>query len=108
MLTKIAVIALIAIIVASIGAYAYLNLPKQENTQPAPTTYTVTIQSSPNGTTTPSAGTYNYSKSSTVALIATPNDGYKFDYWLIDGAVNATNPLSMIITSNVEINPVFT
>ena len=32
---KIAVIALIAIIVAAIGAYAYLNMPKQENPQPS-------------------------------------------------------------------------
>ena len=72
---KIAVIALIAIIVAAIGAYAYLNMPKQENTQPAPTTYTVTIQSSPNGTTTPASGTYNYTSGSISDTHRNPKHG---------------------------------
>ena len=106
--TKIAVPILIIIIAFSIGAYAYLSMPKQENTQPNPTTYTVTIQSSPNGTTTPAAGTYNYTSDSSVTVAAVPNSGYKFDYWLIDEAVNETNPLTKIITSDLAINPVFT
>ena len=104
---KIAVIALIVIIVSSVGAYAYISMPKQENTQPS-TTYTVTVQSSVNGTTTPTPGTYNYTSGSSVTFAAVPNTGYKFDYWLIDGAVNETNPLTIIITSDFAINPVFT
>lgn len=106
---KVAVAALVIIIIAAIGAYAYLNQPPQQNNSPPATvSYTVTIGSSANGTTAPSPGTYNYTSESTIAFAATPNDGYKFDYWLINGEANTTNPLTSKITSSFDISPVFT
>jgi len=73
-----------------------------------PPAYTVTIQSSVNGTTSPPSGTLVYSSGSTMVLTATPNSGYKFDYWLINGQQNLANPASVNITSNVNVTPVFT
>jgi len=103
---KIALLALITIIIVAIGAYAYLNMPKQE---PQPSTeYTVTIQSSSNGTTDPSSGTYNQTSGSSVTFTATPDSGYVFGHWLIDGVADTTNPVTKTITSNLTISPIFT
>jgi len=74
---------------------------------PPPTTYTITIQSSPNGTTTPTAGTYNYAAGSSATLNATPNPGYRFDYWRVNGVANTTNPIAIAINSDFAIIPVF-
>jgi tungstate transport system substrate-binding protein len=110
--TTIALIALVTIIVASVGGYTYLNMPKQEKAQPSPTIYYVAIESSMNGTTTPASGTYNYTEGSSVTFTAMPNSGYRFDYWrfdywLIGGINDTTNPVTKTITSNFTINPVF-
>ncbi len=74
---------------------------------PPPTSFTVTILSSPNGTTLPTAGTYNYTAGSSVTFNANPNAGYRFDYWLANGVTNTTNPTSIPIASNIFIEPVF-
>ncbi len=98
-----AIIALLAlvIIITAVGTYAYLNIPKQE------TKYFIIIQSSQNGTTTPSSGVQIYVSGSLATFTATPNSGYKFDHWLIDGVVDTTNPLTKTITSNFTISPIF-
>lgn len=75
---------------------------------PLPTTYTVTVQSSPNGTTTPVPGTYNQTSGGSLTFTGTPNAGYKFNYWLVNGVTNATNPMTLTVASNVAVNPVFT
>ena len=69
--------------------------------------YTLTMQSSPNGTTTPSSGTYTYSSGVSVPLVATPNLGYRFDYWIINGVSNPLNQTSISITENTNVTPVF-
>lgn len=104
---KIALLALITIIVVAVGAYTYLNMPKQEP-QPSSTEYVVTIQSSSNGTTDPSPGTYNQTSGSSVTFTGIPNSGYIFDHWLIDGVADTTNPVTETITSNLTISPIFT
>jgi tungstate transport system substrate-binding protein len=76
--------------------------------QPTTTTYTVTVQSSPNGTTTPSPGTHSYASGGSVTFAGVPNDGYKFDYWVIDGVVDNANPTTKTITADMTVTPVFT
>jgi tungstate transport system substrate-binding protein len=100
--SKIALIALVMIIIASGAAFAFLNMPKQE------TKYFIIIQSSPNGITTPSSGIQIYVSGSLATFTATPNSGYKFDHWLIDGVNDTANPVTKTITSNFTIFPIFT
>jgi len=106
-LAKVYWIAIVAIIVIAGIVGAYYLMPKQEPNPPA-TTYTVIIQSSTNGTTTPTSGTYNYTSGSSVTFTATPKTGYKFDHWLVDGVASTTNPMTKTITSGLTINPIFT
>jgi tungstate transport system substrate-binding protein len=108
-ITKIAVTALIIIVIISIGAYAYLNQPAQQsNPTPETVEYTVTIQSSLNGTSVPSAGAHDYAANSSVVFAGIPNSGYKFDYWVIDGAVVTENPTTKTVTVNMTVAPFFT
>jgi tungstate transport system substrate-binding protein len=44
---------------------------------------------------------------SSVTFTATPNTGNLFDYWIVDGVTNTTNPLTKTITSDFTISPVF-
>lgn len=73
-----------------------------------PVTYSVTIQASPNGVTTPTAGTYTYTEGTSVAFTALPNTGYQFDHWTVNGVTVATNPMVRIVNSDLSIIPFFT
>jgi tungstate transport system substrate-binding protein len=100
--SKIALIALVMVIIAFVSAYAYLNMSKQV------TKYFVIIESSSNGTTTPSSGIYAYVSGSSATFTATPSSGYKFDHWVIDGVNDTTNPVTKTMTSNFTVYPIFT
>ena len=41
--------------------------------------------------TSPQPGTYSYPEGTTYTLIATPNSGFEFQYWLISGSYTSTN-----------------
>jgi hypothetical protein len=75
---------------------------------PPPTTYIVTLQSSSNGTTSPTSGSYNHTSGSSVTFTGTPKTGYKFDYWIVNGVTNANNPMTLTITSDTAVIPVLT
>ncbi len=45
----------------------------------------VVVLASVGGTTTPKAGSYALADASQLKLTATPNNGFKFDYWVIGG-----------------------
>ena len=79
----------------------------QSSQQPPETNFTVTIQSSPNGTTTPASGTHSYPSGTSVTFAATPNSGNKFDQWLVNGTPNTANPMTLTVESNLTIIPVF-
>jgi hypothetical protein len=60
------------------------------NTPPSPVpspqeVATVVVAASVGGTTNPVAGTYKYNYGETITLEATPNSGFKFLYWTIQG-----------------------
>jgi len=47
--------------------------------------YTLTVSASEGGTTEPTTGTHQYKAGTEVDLTATPNEGYRFYKWTIDG-----------------------
>ena len=68
---------------------------------------TVTVLPSENGYTTPEAGEYNVTLGNDFTITAYPNDGYAFQYWLVNGEKYFDNPLTITVTENLTIQPVF-
>jgi uncharacterized repeat protein (TIGR02543 family) len=59
--------------------------------------HTLTVQLNGNGSTTPAAGSYDYSEGALVSITATPDNGWRFDGWtgdVADGS-SATATLTM-------------
>jgi len=65
--------------------------PAPEPTPATPTNDTaiVIIEPSIGGTTNPAAGTYAYPNGTNFVLTATPNAGYTFQYWIVNGNTTA-------------------
>ena len=76
---------------------------------PPPTAEVVTliIIAHEGGTTNPAPGVYQLYKGSTVTITAIPNDGYRFLYWLIDGIVSFSNPVTMTLATNKMVEAYF-
>jgi len=72
-----------------------------------PPTYALTITATLGGTTSPAAGTYTYSAGTVVSVTATPNTGYTFDRWELDGINNSTNPINVTINADHTLHAVF-
>ena len=74
---------------------------------PAPVQYTLTIASAIGGSTSP-AGTYTETSGTVIQVTATPNSGYTFSDWLLDGVnVGSANPYSVTMNENHILTPVF-
>jgi hypothetical protein len=69
--------------------------------------YTLTITTTAGGTTNPRPGTYAYWFGTTVKVTATPNSGYTFDHWELDGSWNYSNPISVTMNSDHTLHAVF-
>lgn len=65
-------------------------------------TYTITIASAGNGTTSPEPGDYSAPEGSLITVTALANDGYKFNHWELDGETITDNPFER--TSSPDIN----
>jgi len=77
-------------------------------TQGSTTQYTLTIQQSTGGSTSPT-GTDTQNAGTTLTVTATPNNGYTLNHWLLDGVnVGSRNPLTVAFNSNHVLQPVFT
>jgi len=59
------------------------------------------------GNTTPTPGTYEYHEGDEVTVTATPNSGYTFEYWLLNGEQITDNPITFTITENCTLEAVF-
>mgnify|MGYP001579326104 FL=1 len=82
--------------------------PRFSETGVPPTRYTLIIAGAVGGTTDPSDGSYNYVGNSTLTVVATPNSGYKFDYWLLDGGNAGSNStITVIFDANHTLTPMF-
>jgi hypothetical protein len=63
-------------------------------------TYQLSITSTTGGTTNPAPGIYTYVNGTHVVITAVPNNGYSFDYWLLDGVKTTQNPITIIMNAN--------
>jgi hypothetical protein len=70
-------------------------------------TYTLAITATTGGTTNP-AGTCTYSGGTTANVTATPNAGYRFDHWVLDGSnAGSTSSISVLMDENHSLQAVF-
>ena len=76
---------------------------------PSNTNYDLTISSSSNGATNPTADLYQYAEGTSISIQAIPDTGYKLDHWILDGAnAGDANPYLVTMFSNHEITAIFT
>jgi hypothetical protein len=77
-------------------------------TPPTPTTYALIVTTLNRGTTAPSSGMHTYPPGTTVSVTATPNSGYYFSHWILDGAnAGNSNPINVFMDQNHTLNAVF-
>jgi hypothetical protein len=75
--------------------YPYLPNPNTPPTPPPEPNAIVVVVASVGGTTDPQPGTYTYTYGDTITLTATPNTGYKFQYWIISGTYLPGHPYNV-------------
>jgi len=75
---------------------------------PIVVTFTLTIVAAVGGTTDPAPGSYQYESGSEVFISANPQDGYEFDYWLINGVKTLARQFWLTIDQNIEMTAYFT
>jgi hypothetical protein len=87
------------------GSSGFDNFEVRKASAPEPTKYTLTMQelADTNGVVYPCGGTYKYSEGSQVSIAATPNTGYIFNGWIINGVPNYERQLILIMDKNVTI-----
>lgn len=74
--------------------WGYLTVP---NTEPAPK---LSIFATFGGTTNPRPGNYWYNFNETVTVRASPNSGYSFNSWSLDGETKYENPITVTMDSD--------
>ena len=71
--------------------------------------YTLTINTTGSGTTSPDMGVYTYGSNSTIHVTATPEAGWQLDHWTLDGAqAGSGEPCTVEMNSNHTLNAAFT
>ncbi len=71
-------------------------------------TYDLTISATAGGTTSPAPGVHTYNGGTTADATATPNAGYRFDHWILDGS-NAGSDVTIhvLMDNNHDLQAVF-
>ena len=70
--------------------------------------YTLTITATAGGTTDPTPGTYTYTAGTSVEVTATPDAGYRFDHWVLDGSpAGSANTISILMDRDHNLEAVF-
>ena len=75
---------------------------------PPVTSFTLSISSVDGGVTNPVPGNYIFEMDTVVSVMAVPAAGFAFAGWIVNGAANGDNPVSVVMSSNVELVPSFT
>ena len=89
-------------LVAPLGYYSF---SVEDN---SPTTYTLTIDTNGNGTTTPSAGSHDYTDGTQITLSASASDGWQFDRWEVSDATYQTSEVQITISQDLSATAYFT
>jgi len=72
-------------------------------------TYDLTIAVDGSGSTDPAVGVHTYSEGSDVPVTATPDSGWAFDHWLLDGVdVGSADPYTVTMDDDHALTAVFT
>jgi hypothetical protein len=70
--------------------------------------YTLTIDSTAGGTTSPAPGTYQELSGTNVTVTETPSSGYTFSYWSLDGTnVGTSTSYTVTMNANHTLHAVF-
>jgi hypothetical protein len=84
---------------------SYLTIPSSTEV----VSYTLNIMPATGGNTSPESGIYTtYVQGTEVAVTATPQAGYSFDHWRLDGInIGSTNPVDILMDKNHTLLAVF-
>jgi len=70
--------------------------------------YTLTITTTPGGSTNPPPGSYLHWSGTKVTITAVPQEGYTFDHWELNGEnIGGQNPISITMHTNYTLYAVF-
>lgn len=69
--------------------------------------YALTITAGTGGSTTP-AGSVTQQEGTSLNVTATPNTGYTFDHWTLDGATRTENPINITFNADHTLAAFFT
>ncbi len=72
-----------------------------------PLEFTLTIPAAEGGTTNPAPGAILLLEDSEITVQAKPDPGFTFDSWIINGQPATDNPITLIMTDNVTLEPTF-
>jgi hypothetical protein len=70
--------------------------------------YNLTINATAGGTTNPTPGTYVYSSGTVINVTASPDTGYLFEYWVLDGVSHTSNPINVTMNTDHSLQAFFT
>jgi uncharacterized repeat protein (TIGR02543 family) len=71
--------------------------------------YTLTISVVGSGTTDPAVGVYTYDEGTLVSVTATPDSGWLFDHWELDGGpAGSANPIEVTMDNDHSLTAFFT
>jgi len=90
--------------------FTYLHSTKTviiEGTETSVFYYNLTITSTEGGTTDPPLGIRTYVNGTQVSVTATPNNGFSFNCWLLDGEKRTENPITITMDSNHALEAYF-
>ncbi|RLE88020.1 MAG: hypothetical protein DRN04_17555, partial [Thermoprotei archaeon] len=76
-----------------------------EEQQPQKFRLTISVQGQ--GSTSPPPGTYSYVEGSEATVSASPAEGWKFSYWLLDGVKKTGNPITVTMNKDHTLVAVF-
>jgi len=74
---------------------------------PPPETYKLNISSTTGGTTDPPPAIYDYTSGTTATVTATPQTGYYFNHWELDGTTRTENPITISMNQDHTLLVVF-
>lgn len=92
--------------IVELGSYPYLKW--QQDTETLVDTVVVSIDKVGSGTVDPAPGSYTYPLGATVDLVATPEDDWEFDKWVVDGDEFFNSTLSLDLSQVTTVVAIFT